>query len=210
MNWRRGLLLAGIHLAVAAPLIVMLEARHEAFMREHYVPPAPVKDESASKATLSGEEEQTVNFNPCDMTVDYSPEQEFPTLINIPAATLAQWEQVCPAKWSLAGMLKVGYDWFPKPSAIPARRKVDCGFGLLIAVQWFLVGSLPLIRPKRWWLEPGAFIACCAVIGLLILPLARLPALLAVLAWFWWFGLLLWQAARFGWNLVARKRPAPS
>jgi hypothetical protein len=83
---------------------------------------------------------------------------------------------------------------------------------LLIAVQWTLVGGLPLIRPRRWWLEPGAFITICAVpafVFVLIPPVeeaALFPASFAALAWLWWFGLLVWKTVRFGWSLLAHSK----
>jgi len=75
------------------------------------------------------------------------------------------------------------------------------------------VGGYPLVRPRRWWLEPGAFITACtlpaALASLLIPPawdlrfpivdgIAMVPAVVAMLAWLWWFGLLIWKAIRFG------------
>lgn len=81
----------------------------------------------------------------------------------------------------------------------------------MIALQWFLVGAFPLSQPRNWWAEPGAFITVCTVIAfgiLLIRPindLARLPARLAMFAWFWWFALLVWKSIRFTWRRVTTK-----
>ncbi len=215
MNWRRGILLAGIHLAVAVPLIVMLEARVEAFMHEDHAdhaPPAWIASEPVLKDAPSGEEGQSVELDPCQMWSHYSAEPEVVWFANLPATTLSGWQQVCPPRWTLAGRLNVGYSWWSSPDTIPSRRKVCWGFGLLIALQWILVGGFPLIRSKRWWAEPGAFITCCAVIGfvlVLIRPIddfARIPALLAAIAWLWWFGLLVWKGARFTLSLLAHSR----
>jgi len=212
MNWRRGLLLAGINLAAAVPLIVMLEVQDEAYMHEDHAPPAWIASDPVLKNAPSSEEEQTVTFDPCAMWVHYPPEQRTPTSAELPAAMMSGWRQVCPVRWTLAGRLNVGYSWSQSPSTIPSRRKVDWGFGLLVTIQWFLVGAFPLIRPKRWWLEPGAFITICAVLafGLVLIPpireLSLLPALSAALAWFWWFGLLVWKAARSAWRLTTRRR----
>jgi hypothetical protein len=219
MNWRRGLLLAGIHLAVAVPLIVMLEARDEAYMREHYGPPRRAAEGPAPTSASSGEEGQTIALDIidlCKMSVHYPPEQRVPTSVELPAAIISGWQQVCPPRWTLAGGLNVGYSWLQSPSTIPSRRKVDWGFGLLVAIQWFLVGGFPLTRPKRRWLEPGAFITICAVLAfglVLISPireLSLLPASSAVLAWFWWFGLLLWKCARSGLRFIASRRATAS
>jgi hypothetical protein len=224
MNWRRGLLLAGIHLAVVVPLMVMLEVQDEAYIREHYAPqkqtedgpPAWTASDPALKNAPSGGEEQTIILDPCAMTFHYRPQQKVPRFVNIPAAVLSGWEQECPPRWSLAGRLKVGYLWAEPPSMVPARRTVNWGFAFLIAIQWMLVGGFPLGKPKRWWLEPSAFITICAVLGfaLLLIPLLRevalIPATFAALAWLWWFGLLVWKGGQFGWRLVAHKHAAAS
>jgi hypothetical protein len=216
MNWRRGILLAGIHLAVAVPLIVKTEMRVEAFMREDHAdhedhaPPAWIASDPLLKNAQSGGEEQTIGFSPCDLWSEYPANEELAWSADLPAETISGWGRDCPPRWTLAGRLNVGYSW--SASTIPSRRKVCWGFGLLIAVQWFLVGGFPLTRPKRWWLEPGAFITCCAVLGFgpalihSIEGIARLPALLAMFAWFWWFGLLVWKSARLVWRFTMRRR----
>jgi hypothetical protein len=43
----------------------------------------------------------------------------------------------------------------------------------------------------------------------LIMPVeefALFPAFFGALAWLWWFGILVWKTARFGWSLLARSR----
>lgn len=214
MNWRRGVLLAGIHLAVAVPLIVMLEVRDEASMREDrddHAPSVWIASDPVLKTAPSGDEGQTVGFDPCAMLVHFSTEDQVASLPNLPAIELSSWRQICPPRWTLAGRLNVGYSVFPSRATIPSRREVDLGFGLLVAVQWILVGAFPFIHPKRWWAEPGAFITCCTVIAfglVLIRPiggLARLPAMLAAFAWLWWFGLLVWTGVRFGWKRFVRR-----
>jgi hypothetical protein len=216
MNWRRGILLAGIHLAVAVPLIVMHEMRDEAFIREYYVSPAAQPSKSASGATSTDDEEATVALDPCTMIFDYSTRYLVEESLEPFAVALSGWHRVCPPRWSLAGRLKINYDWLQSPSTIPSRRMVGLGFGVLVGVQWIFFGGLPLIRPKRWWAEPGAFITCCSVasFGIVLYPpieeLARLPVLLAAVAWLWWFGLLLWTVARISWRRMTCRRVAAS
>jgi hypothetical protein len=216
MKWRRGLLLAGIHLAVAVPLIVIVEVQRETEMKAHYVPPAQHVDGLTPKIASPDGEEQTIMFDPCAMTFSYGPQQKLPRFVNLPAAVLSGWQQECPAGWSLAGHLRVGYFWVEPPSMVPARRAVDWGFAFLIAIQWVLVGGFPLVQPKRWWREPGAFIAICAVLGfalVLVPPLrevALLPATFAAFAWFWWLGLFVWKSGRLGWRIVSRRSVATS
>ncbi len=216
MNWRRGVLLAGINLAVAVPLIVIVEMQRETEMKARYVPPVQHVGGLTPMIASPDGEQQTIMFDPCAMTFHYPPEQRVPRLVNVPAAVLSGWQQECPAGWSLAGQLKVGYSWVEPPSMAPARRTVDWGFAFLIAIQWMLVGGFPLSQPKRWWREPGAFITICAALGfgLVLIPALRefalLPATFAALAWLWWLGLLVWKCARFGWRLVARRSAAAS
>ena len=83
----------------------------------------------------------------------------------------------------------------------------------LIVLQWFLIGSFPLVRTeRRWWAEPGSFITACAVVGATIaaIPfvsfLAGIPQMLAILAWLWWFLLLIWTTIRSAWRLVSRRK----
>ena len=174
--------------------------------RNDHAPPAWIASDPVLKTAPSSDEGQAVGFDPCAMWADYSAVEQVAWFANLPAMAVSGWGQLCPPRWTLAGRLNVGYSWFPSPATIPSHREVDWGFGLLIAVQWILVGAFPLTHPKRWWAEPGAFITCCTVIALelvLIRPiegLARLPALVAALAWFWWFGLLVWNGVRFGWK----------
>ncbi len=219
MNWLRGLLLSGVNLAAAVPLIVMLEVRVEAFHNEHaegadHAPPTWIASDPVLKTAPSADEGETVTFDPCSMWAHYPTEELIARFANLPAITLAGWRQACPPRWTLAGMLKVGYPWTRAPYSLMTCREVDGGFALLVAVQWFLVGAFPLVRPKLWWFEPGAFITVCTVIAFGIVfvrpiaELARLPALLAAFVWFWWFGLLIWKTARSVWKLAARRRVA--
>jgi len=226
MNWRRGLLLAGIHLAVALPMVWMMEARDEKAMRDEEEnimeaareavakPPEPVKP--APAPADPSQTEVTFSVNACDMWVHYLPQEVVVQAADMPADLLAGWEDICPPAWSLAGRLRGNRMWPPTPSWTAAQRRIDAGLGLLIALQWFLMGAFPLVRTpswRRWWSEPGTFITVCAVpAGLLALipavdTVARLFALPAIFAWFWWFGLLVWKLIRAAWRLVVR-RPA--
>ncbi|MGA9668662.1 MAG: hypothetical protein WBQ94_05595 [Terracidiphilus sp.] len=235
MNWRRGLLLAGIHLTIAAPMVLMIEARDEKAMRDAeerimeraveaaIKPPeapklAPDPANSEPPAPASPEQvEQAVSFSPCGMWVHYVPQVVVVQSADLPADFLAQWEEFCPPAWTLAGRLRRITMWPPTSSSMATQRKIDAGLGLLIALQWFLLGAFPLVRNptwRRWWGEPGSFITVCAVLaGLLALipavdTIARLPALLAMLAWFCWVGLLMWVLLCGTWRLVVRKPAA--
>jgi hypothetical protein len=204
MNWRRGLLLAGIHLAVAVPLILSLEARDAKYLRNRHISVSPPVQTSQPAA----QEGETVSFSPCGMWVHYPPQTVIVNFANIPAFILTGWQMECPPHWSLSGRLHA--DW--KHRTIESQRQVNIGLVILIAIQWILVGSFPLRKPVRWWEEHGIIITLCTVAsGLLVqipndgydaLPTA--PMLIAGLIWFWWFGLLVWKTLRSGWWLAKR------
>jgi hypothetical protein len=88
------------------------------------------------------------------------------------------------------------------------QREIDACLCLFIAIQWFLVGGFPLVRTEKWRADPGSFITACAVLAgaITLIPVvdgfARLPALIAMLAWLWWFGLLTWRTLQFGWRMI--------
>jgi hypothetical protein len=222
MNWRRGVLLAGINLAVAVPMILMMEARDQkyALTQEEIMakaawkdapkPPEPPTPEP-SQAKLE-QAEETVTFDPCGMWVHYPAQVVVMQAADMPSLALAGWEDYCPPHWSLAGRLRKKRTWPPTPLWMETQRKIDAGLCLFIAMQWFLIGGFPLLRTQKWWADPGAFITACAVPAgaLALIPvvddLARLPALPAMLAWFWWFGLLVWQTLKVGWRMTTAWR----
>jgi hypothetical protein len=218
MNWRRGLLLAGIHLVVAVGLIRFMEARDAQSMKgwgessaeisKAPAPPKPPPDNPAPAQDDSAQEGETVTFSPCGMWVHYTPQETVVQFAEFPAYVLTDWREACPPNWTLSGMIR---DWsLPTTSRIAVQHHVDEGLCALIIIQWFLVGSFPLIHPRRPWGEPGAFITVCAVLALMLamIPVvdgaARLPALIAWCGWLWWFGLLVWKALRSGWRLAQR------
>jgi hypothetical protein len=219
MNWRRGLLLAGINLVAAVPLILMLDARDAQYLRERDENTAIAARESAAREAAreakspasaeTAEEEQTVSFNPCELWVHYTVQVDVVRVGNPLASALTGWRFVCPDKWTLAGMLLGPGERAWTAAAMSAHRQVDAGLCLLILVQWFLVGAFPLRKPIRWWAEPGIFITACTVVAVCfaLIPavdgVAHLPVLLAGCAWFWWFGLLAWKLLRFGWRRAA-------
>jgi len=225
MNWRRGPLLAGINLVAAIPLIMMLEARDAQYVREREESYVPATRSPVFKAPpylpphaklIAAQDEQTITFNPCGLWVHYPPQMRAVTFGNLPAATSAEWREVCPQGWSLSGMLQGNAGFGLTRSNLAAQKKVDIGLCVLIALQWFLVGAFPLRQTKKWWAEPGAFITACTVIGACFALIrsvegaAEVPALVAAFAWFWWFGLLIWVLVHSAWRKVAQTFPAHS
>jgi hypothetical protein len=226
MNWRRGLLLAGINLAVAVPMILKVEARYQKYAltqeeimaktARDVVPKPPESPTPEPPQTSPEEVEQTVNFDPCGMWVHYPAQVVVVQAADMPALALAGWEDVCPPHWSLAGRLRGKMNWPPTPLWMETQRKIDAGLCLFIAMQWFLMGGFPLARTQKWWADPGSFIAACSVLAgaIALIPvvddLARLPALIAMLAWFWWFGLLASRTLQFGWRMTTAWRASRS
>jgi hypothetical protein len=214
MNWRRGLLLAGMNLLAAVPLICLLAARDAQYMKEREQRSA---NEEGLRIDSSGEisaaptnfvqvqEERTVTFSPCGLWPHYPPQVSAVQLGNIPAFVLSQWNVVCPPRWSEAAMLGIRANGVFSNN-LEARNRLDVSLCILIAIQWFLIGSFPLIQSNRWWGEPGAFIttanfvaACIAIIPV-VDSLAKLPALIAFVGWVWWFGLLVWLPVHKTWQ----------
>lgn len=210
MNWRRGFLLAGVNLAAAVPMIVLLQARDAKYLRETSAMAA--RGFASRRAHLDRaelprlmtvqEEPTTVTFNPCTAWVHYPVQIEVVSLGNIPASTLAGWRLACRSKWSLSGWLQGTVEGAPAKQDLALQRRVDVGLCVLIAIQWLFIGGFPLTKRLRRWREPGAFITTSTAIAALLamIPaiegLASFPALLAGLAWFWWFGLVIWKCIR--------------
>lgn len=198
MSLRRGLLLAAINLAVAIPLVLSAEARLARLSRLRFGTEAP-KAEVNPPPTRVTDSAGDVAIDPCVGIFSYPVREQVARLANIPAATITGWRMGCPARWTVAGRFGLSYLWVPTPDEIVQQRKVDIIFLALIALQWLLVGSFPLIRPKRWYMEPGALITICAVLSGLFAIFPSLesfptgPVLVGSFAWLYGFGLLIWR-----------------
>ena len=193
VQWRRGLALAGIHLAICVPLIVWEEASTWDWVRsqENLQPlelarPVPPPPPDAVKPVDAGE---TVSFSPCGMWYHMPLPQRIIVMGELPAAAFSQWGEPCPPIWSLAGF--VGVRW---PNHDSRRKEVELSIGLcgLIALQWILVGAFPLIHPRKWFWEPGALITICTCTGIL--------ALFAPFLWMFWLVLLVWRLLQGGYR----------
>jgi len=208
MNWRRGILLAAINLAVALPPTIWLESKEAAFVREHKHYAA--ESSTAASSETPGALAEAFVIDPCSLVDAYPAKLTVVGLANIPAGALTGWRNFCPARWSVSGMLHAG-GWPPTASSVTANRKADVAFLVMIALQWVLVGALPLGHPKRSWSEPGMFITICAALSVAVVfippleDIAKIFALFATCAWIWWFGLLVWKFARSAWKWTARR-----
>jgi hypothetical protein len=111
MNWRRGLLLAGMNLLAAVPLICLLAARDAQYMKEreqHSANKEGLWIDSAGEFSaaptkiVQAQDEQTVSFSPCGLWGHIPPQVSAVQLGNLPAFIASQWREACPAKcWVL-------------------------------------------------------------------------------------------------------------
>jgi len=215
MHWRRGFLLAAIHLAVAGAILVSLQARDAAF-RKAYLAAHVKPPESAAKPATSPAEEGAVTFDLCQDGGHYPAGEDVVRSANIPSFALTGWRIECPAPWTLSGTLHLEPLFGLSAASIAAQREIDLGFLVLIAIQWVLVGGLPLQPLKSGWREPAMFITICTVLAAALLPIpplsdfARFPALFAIVAWIWWLGLLAWKAGRAVWKFATRRAASSS
>jgi hypothetical protein len=198
IQWRRGLVLAGIHLAVCGPLIVWEEAGRWDWVRSqeklpHYElsPPPPAPAPPRPDVVTQADEGETVTFSPCGMWYHTSLQQRIIVLGELPAAAVSGWREPCPPAWSLAGL--VGLSWLNRDSR---RREVESSIGLcgLIALQWILVGGFPLIHPRKWFWVPGVLITICTCTGIFVL--------FAPVLWLFWLVLLVWRLLQGGYRGV--------
>ena len=216
MNWRRGVVLAAIPLVVAALVIVRTEANYWPAIRSERVRVPVVVPPSAT-----AEEMMEANFYPCDeggiIDRPAAPGEIVIGAANMPALLLVGWHQPCAQPSALDTVVEKRYGRTRRAEVLILT--IQCA---AIVVWWLLVGGCPLMRPRRWWLEPGAFITACtlpvALVSLLIpvawdlrFPIvdgaAMIPAVVAMLAWLWWCGLLIWKTIRFATRPLVGSRP---
>jgi hypothetical protein len=211
MNWRRGLLLALIHFALASALIGW-DVSKEWNLQHAGAIPAP-----AHMVLTAWQEEGTVQFDPChggfvDQYV--TPQQRTVQMANVPVWVLTGWENPCPASWTLTGMIH-----FHSPAAtLRNYLLVSVCLCALVPIQWLVIGAFPLVRARRWYVEPAAMITICALVSIFLIllngmlpvsaPLRFLSPLLeafAILVWLYWFGLLIWKSLLTGWRFSMQR-----
>jgi hypothetical protein len=210
MNWRRGLLLAAIHVGVVGSLLAWQESESWRYLKSEQPEPSPVRLELAAF-----QEEQTVTFNPCAddgfWDGEMSPQESISGMANLPVALLTGWHEPCTSPTFLDSIVESFLTLLVKTRFHRTKGSeilillILC---MLVAVEWLFVGGFPLIQPRHWWLEPGAFITICTLVGivLVLIPhphLSRIPVGFAACAWLWWFGLLVWKTLQLGWKAIA-------
>lgn len=220
MNWRRGLIFASIHVAIAIVLVaVELVPRYETEKND-----AGSTQPSIVLAAYQ-EEGGTVDFAPaCNLWRSISLSEKVLMVFELPAVILSGWGEFCPARWTTAGL--IGID--NRHHSLALETELSAALCGLIGLQWILLGGMPLVKPRKWWLEPGACNTASICIGLVLLligycltliPLSgsenALTAfgllavpflLLAFLTWFAWPVLIIGRIARFSWRLTTKNR----
>jgi len=159
------------------------------------------------------QEDQSISFGPCDegVFIDswFSPLWRISANANLPVALIIGWHMPCTTPSFLGSLFESRFHRTRISEVL--NIVILC---ILVSVEWLLVGGFPLIRPRFWWLEPGAFITMCtlAATALAVIPYtssaSAVPAGVAELAWVCWFGLLLWTGLRAGWKAIRRGEQA--
>lgn len=212
MNWRRGIMFAGIHFVIGASLILWVSVPQYASEKTHSLNPAPALQLAAYQ-----EEGQTVEFSPCAMWRHITWQERVLVSSELPVAILSGWNEECPASWTVAGLIGIDARHHTRAMAVQS----SAAFSLLIALQWLILGGLPLVQPRRWWEEPGACITACTVIEVSLLTigtviaaygleavlavvglLASVPFLVILCTWLYWIALLLWRSFSAGRKLA--------
>ncbi|HEY2861943.1 MAG TPA: hypothetical protein VGJ21_26315 [Terracidiphilus sp.] len=216
MKVRRGLLFAGIHLAIAAGMFAWNEVPYWQFLKSENAPShSPLRQ-------IAWQEEGEVDFNPCDWTDRQSSPMETIMMAQIGFLGFAGAGHVpCSSESGIERFIEARFGTRTKQSEA-VIGVVTC---LAIAFQWLLVGGFPLVRPRRWWLEPGAFITLCTCVaanllcldGLFLLArrgavpdarlffgvgVYRLVLCPALIMWLVWAGLFVWRGASGMWRSV--------
>lgn len=200
MRWRRGVLLAAIHLAVAVPIVSLQEVPYW-----HFLDASISANAKPSLRRVTFQDEQTITIDPCDWIWDG--EISDPELVvqaaNLPVVVVTGWHRPCDTRSRLTRWASKVYGTKTRQADIAS---IVC-LAMLIGFQWVIVGGFPLRSPCRWWAEPGIFITLCTVggVGILLVPAfdrlgSRIVALLMIGSWFWWLGLLVTRAGKWTWQ----------
>jgi len=165
MNSRRGLLLAGINLAIATPGVV-----RESMQFWQYTGGDTARSQSSRVEYVVFQENVPISLDPCNwLDIGHSRLIEVGGFANLPTTLMTGWHDPCLTKTPLGRLVRRVVGARNHPAEV-----VDCVcLATLLCIQWLLVGGIPLVRPNRWWLEPGAFITTLAAIaaGLSLIPI---------------------------------------
>lgn len=217
MNWARGLKFAGIHVAIAIPLIASQEIPRWETEKIH----SQTHRISIVLAAYQ-EEPSTVDFTPmCEEWRSQSWEEKLLAASETPALILSGWNSDCPAAWTISGMLGIDL----RHRSVAQRLFSSLGLCCLVTVQWLLLGGLPLVEPRRWWLEPGAANTALTIVAIPLSMmgdaiasnvveltsaaiafgiLAFIALILILFTWLEWLSLIAWRLVLSGWRAASR------
>lgn len=205
MNWRRGILLAGIHLFVAGSVLVWNESRFWQYIRTDRNRPVLLPNPDPAMGQYA---------NPCEGWIwdgAMPPNQTILAYADLPVGMITGGHEPCNTPTQLDRMVQTYYGKTHKSEVLTLI--ILCS---AIAVQWFLLGAFPLIHPIRWWLEPGALITVCtpAVAVLAFIPESvvtqfTLP-FLTLAGWIYWLGVVVWLLFRWLRRVVAVRFAHPA
>lgn len=201
MNWRRGLLMAGIHLVIATGSFVHDEVNYWPLIRS-----TALRSEGAHMR-LAAFQEQGFPDNVCDFGIydsGPSPLANVASAANLPLTLASGWHSPCMPQPQRTRITK-GMEAIFGGNTHRAEVAADICLCIGVLFQWVLIGGMPLIRPRRWWLEPAMLVTFCAILAasLAITPLhefSRIGMVVIALLWLWWFALLLWKPVYLAWQ----------
>ena len=217
MKWRRGLLFGGIHFALAIFLVASELVPRYSSEKTHAQYP-----HLGLRLAAYQEEGQTVEFVPmCENWRSLTWQEKILDSSELPATIISGWNSDCPARWTTAGLIGIDI----RHHSLKQEIASSTAFCLLVALQWLAVGGLPLVQPRRWWLEPGAFNTAATLTVVLLITVGKLiesigndgllvavglPAfailLLIAFTWAVLLALSLWKAVNATWKLATSTR----
>jgi hypothetical protein len=201
MNWRRGLVLAGIHLVIAGV----------SFVRDE-VPYWPMINRAASHAEtpplrLAAFQEQGWPDHVCDFGIYDSGPSFFANVVsaaNLPITVAIGWHSPCMPQEQRSRIT----NWMERVFGGNTRHAeiaADVCLCIGVFIEWMLIGGFPRIRPRHRWLEPSVLITFCAALGAVtgltsLYEFSKLLMLAITVLWLWYFALLLWKPVHLAWQ----------
>lgn len=194
MQWKRGLLIAGIHLAVVGAMFVQEESAVWPMIK------ASAGGTAVLRLAAWQEEPMADSCGESIADVPMPVEEKIVGFANLPVALLTGWHQPCATPGRLTAMIQ-GKAGKPTHASEITTSIILC---ILVFAQWLVVGGFPVVKPKQWWAEPAVFITACTLVSvaLMLVPslhdVAYFPALISVIVWIVWLMIVLWKALQIG------------
>ena len=197
MNWRRGILFAGIHVLAAGSVLVWNESQFWRYIRTDRNRPVSLPSPDPGMGTY---------FNPCEgwrwCYGPISPGQAILSFADIPVGIISGGHEPCNSPTPLDRLVQTQVGKTHKSELV-----ILAILAIAIAVQWFVLGAFPLSRPNRRWLEPGALITICTlpVAAMAVIPASIFPRniipFMGLVAWAFLFWVPIWRLIKWLWRL---------